>query len=70
MTEYNGHPSYEHWNVALWVGNDEYLYKTATAKPAVPTAFSRWLSDVMPVTPDGVEVTEDLARYAWECVNE
>lgn len=26
---YNGHPSYNYWNVALWIGNDEGLYRLA-----------------------------------------
>lgn len=29
MTEYNGHRSWNAWNVALWIGNDEGLYRTA-----------------------------------------
>jgi hypothetical protein len=26
---YNGHRSYNAWNVALWIGNDEALYRMA-----------------------------------------
>ena len=29
MKEYNGHRSWAAWNVALWVANDESLYRTA-----------------------------------------
>ena len=30
-TTYNGWTNYETWNVALWMGNDEFLYNTAKA---------------------------------------
>lgn len=26
---YNGHKNWNHWNVALWLGNDEGLYNLA-----------------------------------------
>ncbi len=29
MKEYNGHRSWNAWNVALWIGNDESLYRFA-----------------------------------------
>ncbi len=29
MTEYNGHKDHKHWNVALWINNDEKLYREA-----------------------------------------
>lgn len=28
---YNGYANYETWNVALWIGNDEFLHNTAIA---------------------------------------
>lgn len=28
---YNGHPSWNAWNVSLWVANDEGLYRLALA---------------------------------------
>jgi len=32
MKEYNGHRSWNAWNVALWIGNDEPLYRLAMEK--------------------------------------
>jgi hypothetical protein len=29
MKSYNGHRSYNAWNIALWIGNDEGLYRFA-----------------------------------------
>jgi hypothetical protein len=27
---YNGHKNWNHWNVSLWINNDEGLYRLAT----------------------------------------
>jgi len=29
MTTYNGHRNWNHWNVSLWLNNDEGLYRLA-----------------------------------------
>ena len=29
MTRYNGHKNWNHWNVSLWINNDEGLYRLA-----------------------------------------
>ena len=34
MSDYNGWKNYETWNVALWLGNDEPLYRTARERAA------------------------------------
>lgn len=31
MSKYNGHKNWNHWNVSLWINNDEGLYKAARA---------------------------------------
>lgn len=62
---YNGHPSYNHWNVALWFSNDEGLYNLV-----VEGFEADQLVALLPETPDGVEVTEELAQYAIDCIKE
>lgn len=29
MPKYNGHKNWNHWNVSLWINNDEGLYRIA-----------------------------------------
>lgn len=29
MNTYNGHKNWNHWNVSLWINNDEGLYRIA-----------------------------------------
>jgi hypothetical protein len=29
MSKYNGHLNWNHWNVSLWINNDEGLYRMA-----------------------------------------
>ena len=29
MSTYNGHKNWNHWNVSLWINNDEHLYRLA-----------------------------------------
>ena len=74
MTQYNGHRSWNAWNVALWIGNDEPLYRCAmdylqrpTAKGKNPTlaqATRRFMRDM-----EG-EKTPDGAIYNTACVKE
>ena len=74
MKKYNGHRSWNAWNVALWIANDEPLYRFAvdclerkTAKGKTPTlaqATNRFMRDMEgQKTPDG-------ADYNRKCVYE
>ena len=32
MSKFNGHKNWNHWNVSLWINNDEGLYRMALAR--------------------------------------
>ena len=56
MKEYNGHRSYNAWNVALWLHNDEDLYNLFNWMPehfSLDKAVSTLLSILSAKTPDG-----------------
>lgn len=75
MTEYNGHRSWNAWNVSLWISGDEHLYKTAwsilcdtaehggTIGKAVNT-FIRYSCILGDKTPDGAVYNRLSIRLA------
>lgn len=70
--EYNGHPSYNHWNVALWFGNDEGLYRMAREEirraknrdQAARAILDSLRDSGVTETPDGVRYTRTNIRHA------
>ena len=58
---YQGYPSWEHWEVTLQVGNDEYLYNRLRSQ--TKEEFADYLTGQ---TLGEVEVTKELAQYAWD----
>jgi hypothetical protein len=61
MSTYNGHRNWTYWNVALWIANDEKMYRQALAcvrEYGNSREAARWMVDHLPDrTPDG-------ARYS------
>ena len=45
MKEYNGHRSWNAWNVSLWLGGDAYYYEIASDK--IKQAKKYWSKDVI-----------------------
>ena len=68
MATYNGHRSWNAWNVSLWINNDEGLYRLAQncvrSTKTLGAAARLMLSDLQGRrTPDG-------AKYNLTCIRE
>lgn len=67
---YNGHRSWNAWNVSLWINNDEGLYRQARALCMVNSrdvAAQLMLDDLNAC---GITKTPDGASYNKTCIRE
>ena len=72
MSTYNEHPSRNYWNVSLWIGNDEGLYRTAldcirhtkTRDQAAAAMLDMLTECGHTKTPDGAPYTKASIRHA------
>ncbi len=64
---YNGHKNYNHWNVSLWINNDEGLYRMAqTFIERYPRAGRMKQAALMleRLNDEGISRTPDGAPYS------
>jgi len=67
MEGYNGWKNWATWNVALWLGNDEALYKMARRFVNYKDLAQELVDCGAPATPDGASYTDpDLDTYALD----
>ena len=73
MAKYNGHKNWNHWNVSLWLFNDEGLYRFMVDEMrrsgTRDDAARRMVSLLPSKTPDGAPYTFTSVRAAlvgWE----
>lgn len=80
MTKYNGHKNWNHWNVALWLNNDEELFRAMQSwivaaggnKERAARAFLYALKSggdygpAMDKTPDGAPFSISAIKAAME----
>lgn len=58
---YNGHKNWNHWNVSLWINNDESLYRRArelARRSNRSRAAETLLAELPERTPDGARYTK------------
>ncbi len=68
MAKFQGHKNWNHWNVSLWINNDEGLYNFARSnarrygKDKATLIFLREFAGLK--TPDGAPYTKSSVRAA------
>tara|TARA_B100001758_G_scaffold61241_1_gene50884 strand:- start:556 stop:876 length:321 start_codon:yes stop_codon:yes gene_type:complete len=63
-TSMNGWANYETWNASLWMGNDEFLYRTALAcVEFAEEGESPWIKFIRCMTNGSMETTGDGVRW-------
>ncbi len=65
--EYNGHKDKGHWNVALWLNNDEPLYRMAQKILLKPTTLDQAVAELRAALP---AKTPDRAVYSAPALRE
>ena len=69
MATYNGHRSWNAWNVSLWINNDEPMYRLAQECCREAKTLADATTRMLQYLGEG-EKTPDGARYNRTCVRE
>lgn len=72
MSKYNGYKNWNHWNVSLWLSNDESLYRemrhyiriSVNRDRAAGLMAHELRANGMTHTPDGAPITKTSVRAA------
>lgn len=68
MATFNGHRNWNHWNVSLWINNDEGLYNLARdcvrSSSTRQEAAALMLESLPKKTPDGARYSKSSIRAA------
>lgn len=69
MATYNGHKNWNHWNVSLWINNDEGLYRLAKdciRRTSNRDEAARMMLDALDAarTPDGAPYSVSAIKSA------
>lgn len=74
MAKFNGHKNWNHWNVSLWINNDEGLYRLAkecvehrSTKDDAANSMMYWLKKYGKLhTPDGAPYSVTTIKAAMK----
>lgn len=72
MNKHNGHKNWNHWNVSLWINNEEPLYRMArglvrnhqTRDEAARAMLENLVNAGITATPDGAPYSVSAIRAA------
>jgi hypothetical protein len=67
INQYNGHKNWTHWNVSLWLNNDEGLYRAALdykKRFGARLGSQKMLEDLPTKTPDGATYSATAIQSA------
>lgn len=65
MTKFNGYKNWNHWNVSLWINNDEGLYRLAKYAIKISVSRDRAVNHMLwALSEEGITHTPDGAPYS------